>query len=60
MVWEEPKVSVPQEGWPVSPFSTLKKKTGYHIHNRKVARSNVTQSYCPTVVRQVNGGKARN
>lgn len=39
---------------------TLKKKTGCHMHSRKVARSSVTQSHCPTIVRQVSGGKAEN
>lgn len=40
--------------------SASKKKTGCHIHSRKVARSHLTQSHSPTVVRQVSGGKVRN
>lgn len=39
---------------------TLKKKTGYRVHSRKVTRSSITQSHCPTIVRQVSSGKAGN
>lgn len=60
MLWGNPESLYLGKGVLFHFVWSLKKKTGYRMHSRKVARSSVTQSHCPMIVRQVSGDKDGN